>query len=128
MKDRAKELIDKILRRSKVILDGLFRVAVSPNTDQLKNVEGRLIEYNRYAVQFAPCSYVPISPSHNCSLLEQILASLRTYTFKNLVDRIINRTSRLGDLERYDRLVNDFNTDFAACFLPTFGVCSSFRS
>jgi hypothetical protein len=35
------ELIDKILRRAKVILDGLLQVASSPNRDQLKDMEGK---------------------------------------------------------------------------------------
>ena len=47
-KDRSQELIDKILRRSKVILDGLLRVASSPNRDQLKDIEGKLKDYNEY--------------------------------------------------------------------------------
>ena len=46
-KDRSQELIDKILRRSKVILDGLLRVANSSNIEQLKDIEGRLNDYNK---------------------------------------------------------------------------------
>jgi hypothetical protein len=44
-KDRCQELIDKILRRSKVILDGLLQVATSSNQDRLKDVEHKLNEY-----------------------------------------------------------------------------------
>ena len=51
-------------------------------------------------------------------LLGKILEVLKTHTSKKVFDRIINRTSRLGDLEKYDRLINDFNTDFVACFIP----------
>jgi hypothetical protein len=50
-KDRSEELIDKILRRSKVILDGLLRIAKSSNMEQLKDVEGRLKDYNTYGAQ-----------------------------------------------------------------------------
>ena len=53
-KDRSQELIDKILRRSKVILDGLLRVVLSPNRDQLKDIEGKLKDYNEYGFQFHP--------------------------------------------------------------------------
>jgi hypothetical protein len=34
-----------------------------------------------------------------------------------MIDRIVNRTSRLGDLERYNRLIDDFNTDFVVRIL-----------
>jgi hypothetical protein len=52
-KDRSEELIDKILRRSKVILDGLLCIAKSSNMDQLpvKDVEERLKDYNKYGAQ-----------------------------------------------------------------------------
>jgi hypothetical protein len=50
-KDRSQELIDKILRRSKVILDGLLRVTNSSNMEQLKDIEGRLNDYNKYGAQ-----------------------------------------------------------------------------
>jgi hypothetical protein len=53
-KDRSEELIDKILRRSKVILDGLLRVAKSSNMEQLKDVEGRLKDYNTYGARSYP--------------------------------------------------------------------------
>jgi hypothetical protein len=54
------------------------------------------------------------------SLLGQILAVLKTHASKNVIHRFANRKSRLGNLEKYDRLINDFNTDFVACFLPLF--------
>jgi hypothetical protein len=46
-KDRSQELIDKILRRSKVILDGLLRAGSSPNRRRLKGIEGKLKDYNQ---------------------------------------------------------------------------------
>jgi hypothetical protein len=58
-KDRSQELIDKILRRSKVILDGLLRVANSSNMEQLKDIEGRLNDYNKYGAQ--SCSSYSLS-------------------------------------------------------------------
>jgi hypothetical protein len=54
-KDRSQELIDKILRRSKVILDGLLRVASSPNGDRLQDIEGKLKDYNEYGCSFILC-------------------------------------------------------------------------
>ena len=62
-KDRSEELIDKILRRSKVILDGLLRVAKSLNTEQLKDVEGKLQDYKKYGAQsYSSCSLSPTCP------------------------------------------------------------------
>ena len=61
------------------------------------------------------------------SLLGEILAVLKTQASKNMFDRFVNRASRLGNLEKYDRLINDFNTDFVACFLPLFDYSGSFQ-
>jgi len=58
------------------------------------------------------------------SLLGEILAVLKTQASKNMFDRFVNRGSRLGNLERYDRLIN---TDFVACFLPLFDYPNSFQ-
>jgi hypothetical protein len=71
-KDRSQELIDKILRRSKVILDGLLRVAKSSNMEQLKDIEGRLKDYNKYGAQshssyLSSPTYPPQSPRQDCS-------------------------------------------------------------
>ena len=60
------------------------------------------------------------------SLLSDTLAVLKTHTSKGVFDRIVNRMSRLGNLEKYDRLINDFNTDFVACFPPLFDYACSF--
>ena len=61
------------------------------------------------------------------SLLSEILAVLKTQASKNMFDRFVNRASRLGNLEKYDRLINDFNTDFVVCFLPLFDYPGSFQ-
>jgi hypothetical protein len=62
-KDRSQELIDKILRRSKVILDGLLRIAKSSNTEQLKDIEGRLKDYNKYGAQSCSSFIITDLPS-----------------------------------------------------------------
>jgi hypothetical protein len=49
-------------------------------------------------------------------LLGNTLAVLKVHTSKNIADRLVNRKSRLSNLEKYDRLINDFNTNFMACF------------
>lgn len=56
--DRCRELIDKVLRRSKVIMDGLRRVAASPDRDKLMDMEGKLNEYNECVLEppFSPLS------------------------------------------------------------------------
>ena len=61
------------------------------------------------------------------SLLGEILAVLKTQASKNMFDRFVNRGSRLGNLEKYDRLINDFNTDFVVCFLSLFDYSGSFQ-
>jgi len=61
------------------------------------------------------------------SLLGKILAVLKKHASKSVIDRIVNRTSRLGNLEKYDRLINDFNTDFVASFSPLFNYSRSFQ-
>jgi len=52
--DRSQKLIDKVLRRSKVILDALLRVGSSPNRDQLKDIKCKLKDYNVCGLQFYP--------------------------------------------------------------------------
>ena len=61
------------------------------------------------------------------SLLGKTLAVLKTHASKNMLDRIVNRKSRLGNLEKYDRLIDDFNTDFMVCFLLLFDYPGSFQ-
>lgn len=74
---------------------------------------------------FIPCLFY--RPIFLPRLLGKILVVLKTHTSKNMFDRIVNRKSRLGDLEKYDRLINDFNTDFVVRFLPFFDYPSSFQ-
>jgi hypothetical protein len=50
------------------------------------------------------------------SLLGRTLAVLKTHASKGVIDQIVSRASRLYNLEKYDRLINDFNTDFVVCF------------
>ena len=119
-KDRSQELIDKILRRSKVILDGLLRIASLPNRDILKDIERKLKDYNEYGSPFHVSSLLHFLHS----LLRKTLVVLQTYASKGLIDRIVNRASRLGNLEKYDRLINDFNTDFVVCFLYCLITCT----
>jgi len=91
-KDRWQELVDKVLSSSTVILDGLLQVTMSPGRDQLQDMEGRLSNYHEY--------------------LMKILEVLKRYASKSMMDRIVNRRSGLDDLEKYNRLVDDFNTNF----------------
>jgi hypothetical protein len=49
------------------------------------------------------------------SLLGKVVAALETYASKGVIDRFIQRTSRLDELERYNRLIDDFNMDFVVC-------------
>jgi hypothetical protein len=76
------------------------------------------------------CSFIPCLDYHPPflhRLLGKIFAVLKTRASKNVFDRIVNRKSRLGDLEKYDRLINDFSTDFVACFLPLIDYPGSFQ-
>jgi hypothetical protein len=76
------------------------------------------------------CSFIPrlhYRPSFLHSLLGKTLAVLKTHASTKMLDRFVNRKSRLGNLEKYDRLINDFNTDFVACFLSLFDYLGSFR-
>jgi hypothetical protein len=84
----------------------------------LKDIEGKLRDYNEYGLQFITWIYYFL-PSLR-SLLGKILAALETHISQNKFDRFVNRKSRLGNLEKYDRLINDFNTDFVVCFLSFF--------
>jgi hypothetical protein len=75
---------------------------------------------------FIPCLYY--HPPFPRRLLGNILVVLKTRASKNVFDRIVNRKSRLGDLEKYDRLINDFNTDFVACLLQLLDYSGSFQA
>ena len=46
-KERSHELIEKVLRRSNVILDGLLSLAKSPHKDILARFEERLADYRK---------------------------------------------------------------------------------
>ena len=124
-KDHSQELINKILRRSRVILDGLLRVTASPNRDRLKDVEGKLNDYNVYEVLLHASSWTSLNFDPLCSLLGKILVVLKANTSKSKIHRLINRTSRLSDLQMYDRLIDDFNMDFLVCFHLQFNCSSS---
>ncbi|KAG6853594.1 hypothetical protein H0H87_008450, partial [Tephrocybe sp. NHM501043] len=43
--ERSHELLNKVLRKSSIILEGLLSVARSPNKDMLVRIEGRLKDY-----------------------------------------------------------------------------------
>ncbi|KAF8235175.1 hypothetical protein L208DRAFT_1543034 [Tricholoma matsutake] len=91
-KERCHELIDKVLRRSTKILDGLLKVALSPRRNQLMEMKAGLDDYK--------------------NLLVNILKVLKKHASKSFIDQVINWVSRLDDLNRYNRLIDDFNTDF----------------
>ncbi|KAG6906798.1 hypothetical protein DXG01_012045 [Tephrocybe rancida] len=92
-KERYHELISKVLDRSHIVLDGLLSVADSSRKDiRDSRIEGKLSKY------------------HN--LLVNILRMLKANTSKGMFDRVINRKSRLSDVEKYNRCIDDYNTDF----------------
>ena len=74
---------------------------------------------------FIPC--LLYRPTFLHRLLGKFFAVLEKHISKHVLDRYLNRKSRLGNLEKYDRLINDFNTDFVACFLPFFDFPGSFQ-
>jgi hypothetical protein len=94
--------------------------------DQLKDVERNLKDYNEYELQPIPC-LVSTLPTSLHSLLGKLLAVLKTHASKNRFDRFVNRKSRLANLEIYNRLINDFNTDFVVCFFPFLDYPGSLR-
>ena len=47
VKERSHELIEKVLRRSNVVLDGLLFVAKSPHKELLSRIEGKLMDYHK---------------------------------------------------------------------------------
>ncbi|KAG6834863.1 hypothetical protein H0H93_006841, partial [Arthromyces matolae] len=91
-KERSKELVDKVLDRSKVILEGLLSVANSPHKEILGRVEGKLMDYHK--------------------LLMDVRDVLKKNAERSLLSRVVNRKSRQTDLERYNRRVDDYNMDF----------------
>ncbi|KAG6910190.1 hypothetical protein DXG01_012639, partial [Tephrocybe rancida] len=50
-KERSLELIDKVLRRSKIVLDGLLSVAQSLHKDVLIRIEGQLMDYHKLLIE-----------------------------------------------------------------------------
>ncbi|KAG6914377.1 hypothetical protein DXG01_000678, partial [Tephrocybe rancida] len=90
-KERSHELIRKVWDRSRVVLDGLLSVADSSHKD-ISRIEGKLTEY------------------HN--LLVDVFRVLKSNTSKGMFDRVVNRKSRLSDVEKYNRRIDDYNTDF----------------
>ncbi|KAG6847412.1 hypothetical protein H0H93_008270, partial [Arthromyces matolae] len=91
-KERSKELVDKVLDRSKVILEGLLSVANSPHKEILGRVEGKLTDYHK--------------------LLVDVRDVLKKNAERSLFNRVVNRKSRQTDLEKYNRRVDDYNMDF----------------
>ncbi|KAG6844308.1 hypothetical protein H0H87_007878 [Tephrocybe sp. NHM501043] len=90
-KERSHELINKVLRKSSVILEGLLSVARLPNKGMLTRIEGRLKDYR--------------------SILVEVFRVLQGNASKDIFQRVVNRKSRLGDLKKYNRLVDDYNSD-----------------
>ncbi|KAG6815280.1 hypothetical protein H0H87_003351 [Tephrocybe sp. NHM501043] len=96
-KERSVELINKVLRRSKVVLDGLLSVAMSPRKELLARMELNLIDYHK--------------------LLSEVQGFLQRNKLKGLFHRIIHRKSDLSEVETYDRLIDNYNIDFLTDFL-----------
>ncbi|KAG6834578.1 hypothetical protein H0H93_008777 [Arthromyces matolae] len=97
-KERSKELVDKVLDRSKIILEGLLSVANSPQKEILGRVEGKLKDYHK--------------------LLMDVRDVLQKTADKGLFNRVVYRKLRQADLEKYNRRVDDYNMDFLPV-LPT---------
>ncbi|KAG6914773.1 hypothetical protein DXG01_015434 [Tephrocybe rancida] len=91
-KERSLELINKVLQRSKIVLDGLLSVAKSPHKDTLIRIEGQLMDYHK--------------------LLIEVLSVLKANTVKGMFNQVVNRKSRLSDVEKYNCCIDDFNTGF----------------
>ncbi|KAG6917239.1 hypothetical protein DXG01_003271 [Tephrocybe rancida] len=91
-KERSHELINKVLERSNLVLDGLLSVAKSSHKDTITRIEEKLMKYHK--------------------LLVEVLSVLKANTAKGMFNRVVNRKSRLSDLEKYNRYIDDFNTGF----------------
>ncbi|KAG6855206.1 hypothetical protein H0H87_006844, partial [Tephrocybe sp. NHM501043] len=91
-KERSVELINKVLRRSKVVLDGLLSVAKSSRKELLARMESSLIDYHK--------------------LLSEVQGVLQANQLKGRLHRTIHRKSDLSEVGKYDRLIDDYNTDF----------------
>ncbi|KAG6914744.1 hypothetical protein DXG01_015655, partial [Tephrocybe rancida] len=91
-KERSHELIDKVVERSNSVLDGLLSVAKSSQRDTLDHIEEKLMKYHK--------------------LLVGVLSVLQANTAKGMVDRVVNRKSRLSDVEKYNRRIDDFDIGF----------------
>ena len=58
-----------------------------------------------------------------CSLLVDVLGVLKANTSKGMFNRIVHRRSGLDELEKYNRLIDDYNTNFLVCSSISFGRC-----
>ncbi|KAG6834923.1 hypothetical protein H0H93_006343 [Arthromyces matolae] len=103
-KERSRELIEKVLDRSKVILEGLLFVAKSPHKETLTRVEGKLTDYFMYVLIGL--------------LLTNVLDVLKRNAGKSLLNRVVNRKAWKSDLKMYDRRIDNFNTDFLPVLPP----------
>ncbi|KAG6848878.1 hypothetical protein H0H93_013227, partial [Arthromyces matolae] len=91
-----------VLRRSKVVLDGLISVAKSGRKEALARMETNLKSYH--------------------ALLDSVFVLLQASKSKGLLSRTLNRKAMLSDVEKYNRLLDDYNMEFLTDFLLQSGI------
>ncbi|KAF7303832.1 Tetratricopeptide repeat protein 28 [Mycena indigotica] len=93
---RCKELVEKVERRSEVILLGLKKISEAPGRDGLKDLEDDLVAYHRL-----------LQDVHN------ILLYCASKKMSHRVDRWLNRGQLWEDMLRLERLLDDFRVNFS---------------
>ena len=109
-RERCEEVIDKVLRKSRMLYDHLLVIAQSPNRDRLSRFESTLTDYGRSVSNKEYQAYWFVDPQ--LRILDEVYKILQANSLsksKSIMRKITNRAT--DDIDRCERLVDNIHND-----------------
>ena len=109
-RERCQEVIDKVLRKSRMLYDHLLAIAQSPNRDRLSRFEGTLTDYGRSVSNNEYQVNRFVDPQ--LRILDEVYKILQANSLsksKSIMQTITNRAT--NDIDRCERLVDNIHND-----------------
>ena len=109
-RERCQEVIDKVLRKSRMLYEHLLVIAQSPNRDRLNRFESTLTDYGRSVLNKEYQVYRFVDPQFR--ILDEVYKILQANSLsksKSIMRTITNRAT--DDIDRCERLVDNIHND-----------------
>lgn len=109
-RERCQEVVDKVLRKSRMLYDHLLAIAQSPNRDRLSRFENTLTDYGRSVSNNEYQVYRFVD--RQLRILDEVYKVLQANSLsksKSIMQTITNRAT--NDIDRCERLVDNIHND-----------------